>query len=67
MGKNVYTKVVEMLKNVDKKELSLDELKNLIIMHIGSTEITIQTALKTMNMTGLIEDIGNYRFKIVKN
>lgn len=66
MGKNVYTKVKEMLDNVKEKELTLDQLKGLIMTHIGSVETTIQTALKTMNMTGLIEDMGNYKFKIKK-
>lgn len=67
MGKTVYQKVQELLKDITDKEITLHELTSLITIHMGSTPVTISTALRTMGTTGLIKDIGNSRFIIVKN
>jgi len=66
MGINVYQKVVKMLATIEEDEISLPELEALICVFCGSKQITIDTALKTMAVTGLIKDIGNCRFKIRK-
>ena len=66
MGNTIYQNCVKMLKDVKKETVNLDELESLIIRFIGGQQGTISQALHVMGATGLIEDIGNYRFKIIK-
>lgn len=62
---NVYQRCVKALSGKEKGDtLSLDELKGLIMIHLGSQEVTIQQALKTMGLTGLLKDLGNFRFEV---
>ena len=63
----MYSRVKEMIENYEKDEISFDELVGLITIHIGSRRSTIDTAMRTLRSTGLLEDIGNARFKIRKN
>ena len=65
MGRNVYQKCVNILELRKGEKLTLDELKALIMMYIGSDARTVNQALETMAMTKLIKDIGNYRFKVL--
>ncbi len=64
MGKTIYKSCVELLESKKGKVIKLEELKALIIMHIGGQIGTINQALQIMGSTGLIKDIGNCRFKI---
>ena len=64
--RSVYFKWKELIKEIKEDEIKLFDLQSLIATYIGSNERTINTAVRTMGMTGLIEDIGNGRFKIVK-
>ena len=66
MGINVYSKVVKLVATIKEDEISLPELEALITVFCGSKQVTIDTALKTMAVTGLIKDIGNCRFKILQ-
>jgi len=63
--RNSFVKLKEMLKGSDDKVLTLTALRTLIMMHVGSSERTIQACLHIMGETGLIKDIGNYRFEIL--
>ena len=55
-----------MLRGKEGETRNLDDLKSLIIRHIGGQEKTITQALHVMGNAGLIKDIGNYRF-IIQN
>ncbi|MEK6881450.1 MAG: hypothetical protein AABY22_17640 [Nanoarchaeota archaeon] len=61
-----YSRLKKMIELIDSETLNLEELKGFIAIHIGSGPDTITNALKTLGMTGLITDIGNFRFKINK-
>lgn len=64
----VYQNCVKMLENVPKGEtITLPNLRTLIQRHIGGQEVTIMQALRTMGETGLIKDLGNARFKVLKD
>jgi len=65
MGKTIYSKCQEILKNYSGKEIGLMKLRQLVIMNIGGQERTITQALKVMGQTKLIQDIGNAHFKIL--
>ena len=63
MPKTIYQSCVKALEG-RKGTINLDDLKALIMMHIGSQERTIKQALQTMSYTNLIKDIGDCRFEI---
>ena len=65
MGSTTYSRLKEMLEKYRGEELTLDALRKLLMIHIGSDERTIQTGLKTMGETGLIKDIDNSSFEVV--
>jgi len=65
--RTVYSKCIKMLRDYIGDEINLEELTILIAVNCGSSKTTIDTAMKTMAMTNLIKDIGNFRFKIIKN
>jgi hypothetical protein len=67
MGKTIYSKCKEMLEGVDQEILTLDAIQSLILINIGGQAGTIKNAMFVMAQTGLIIDIGNSRFRIVKN
>ena len=64
-GRTNFARLKKMLEDKAGKIFNLDELKMLIAMNIGSTPSTIDNALRTMGMTGLIKDIGNTRFEVL--
>ncbi len=63
MARTVYQSCVKCLEDVEG-EMSIDELKSLIMREIGGQQNTILQALHVMDSTGLIEDIGNNRIKV---
>ena len=64
MGNTIYQNCAKMLEGVEGT-LTLDELRSLIMRFIGGQRGTVSNALNVMATTGLIEDIGNGRFKKV--
>ena len=65
-NRTVFAKVKKMIEELDQKEITLFELENLIMLNIGSAPSTISTALKTLSVSGLLKDIGNSRFKVIR-
>lgn len=63
--RNTYFKLKDMLASHDKKMITIADLRRLIIINIGSTERTIQSCLKIMGETGLIQDLGDFKFKVL--
>ena len=63
--RNSYFRLREMLVKYKGKTLTLFELQGLVTMNIGSTDKTVSQAVRTMGITGLIKDIGNFRFKVL--
>lgn len=62
-GRNTYSKLKQMLE--DKEGIiSIHELKKLIMINIGSDRRTIESCLRIMGDTGLIQDVGDCKFKI---
>ena len=63
-----YARLKTMIESLDKhkKTITLDELTSLISINITSTPKTIVNAMRTMGMTGLIKDIGQSRFEIIR-
>ena len=65
MGKTVYSKCVEMLKEIPKGErITLKGIEKLIIINIGGDSRTLKTAIKTMLATGLLIDIAANLFEV---
>jgi len=64
--RTTYSRLQSMLKQVPSSEITIHNLKKLIMINIGSNERTIDSCLRIMGDTGLIKDIGNCRFKILK-
>ena len=62
--RTTYSRLKSMLSQVDNSEITIHDLRNLIIKNIGSCERTIQSCLNIMGETGLLKDIDNSRFKI---
>ena len=62
--RNTFFKLKEMLKGADDKIITLPQLRTLLLIHVGSSERTIQSCLHIMGETGLIKDIGDSRFEI---
>ena len=58
-----YARLRKMLIGEDKI-ITINDLRSLIMINIGSDERTITACLKTMGATGLIKDIGDCRFEI---
>jgi len=54
-----------MLKESKDKTINIQTLRSLIIINIGSTERTIKSCLSIMGETGLIKDLGDYKFKVL--
>ena len=65
MPKTVYASCVECLKDQEGK-MTVDSLKTLIMMKIGGCDRTILQALHVMEQTGLIQDIGNGKIKVIR-
>lgn len=65
MGKTIYENCSEMLKDRKGETITLENLKGLIIKYIGGQQRTIDQALRVMATTGLIKDVGNWRFEIL--
>lgn len=65
MGKTIYQKCVKMLEFKKGEILTLDVLKSLIMMNIGSDYRTMNQALETMSLTRLIKDVDNFRFEVL--
>lgn len=63
--RNSYYRLKEMLEEYKGKTLSIHELKTLISVNLGCGDKTISQHLRSMGMTGLIEDIGDCKFKIL--
>lgn len=58
------SRVTAMMLKTTAKTMTLEQLENLIIIHLGSSPITIKAALRTLRAMGFIKDIGNARFEI---
>ena len=65
--RTTFHRLESMMFGVPEKEINLAKLRRLIIMNIGSSERTVYACLKIMLEMGMIEDLGNTKFKILKN
>ena len=65
MPKTIFSSCKEMLSKADKKVITLEQLRMLIQIHIGSQRGTIEQALRVMGSTGLIKDIGECKFEVL--
>ena len=64
--RNSYWRLKEMIEAVDTKVLTIHELKSLIIKCIGSHQKTVENSIRILGDTGLIKDVGNCRFEVLK-
>ena len=65
--RTTYYRLLKMLKNTDYEIIHINQLRKLVMMHIGGDERTITACLRVMGQTGLIQDMGDLKFKIIKN
>jgi len=63
--RNTYTRLKLLFVNYKGQELDLEGLKTIIRINIGATERTVLACLKILGSTGLVEELGNYRFKVL--
>lgn len=61
-----FYRLKTMLEKWPNSEIALNQLKALIAMNIATSPKLIENSVKVMAMTGLIKDIGNFRFRIIK-
>jgi len=61
-----YGRLVKLINELENETISLDELRVQIAMNIATDPKRMENAIKTMAMTGLIKDIGNFRFQVIK-
>ncbi len=66
-GRTTFSKIERFLKDVKVDEISFQELRKLLFMHIGSDERTLSKCMKIMVELGIIQDMGDCKFKILKN
>ena len=67
MGKTVLKKCKEMLRdNIKQDIINLQTLRHKTLIYVGGDERTILQAMRIMLDVGLIEDVGNSRFKIIR-
>ena len=62
-----YSRIKKMLEDHPYNEITLTELRSLIMVNIGSNAITIKNALIIIRETGLLKDIGNKFVKVNGN
>lgn len=66
MGKTQYTKCVELLNKIGKREISFEELTNLISINIGNDKYrVIRPCFDLMLRNKLIEEIEYGKFRIL--
>ncbi len=61
-----YDKAKEMLSDWTKGTITFGELELLIKRNIGTDPRTVSQAMRTMGDLGLIKDIGNTKFKVLR-
>ncbi len=67
MGKTIYSRCVDLLKENFKKgeKIGSKNLIKFLMMYVGGQDRTIKNSIKVMLQTKLIKDIGNMHFKIL--
>lgn len=66
MGKSQYQKCVDLLKEVQRDEITFDELITLIKIKIGNDRYrTVKPCFELMVYAKLIEEIEHGKFKIL--
>ena len=64
-GANRYKRAAELLKTFDKKTLTMNNIRRLIIMNLGSDEQKcVQPYLRIMIETGLIKETEHLKFLV---
>ncbi len=61
-----FSRLKKMLDEYDKDEISFDELRALISINIASTPKIVENAIKLMGIGGLLKDIGQTKFQIIR-
>ena len=66
MGKSQYKKCVDLLKECQRDEVTFDEIITLIKTKIGNDKYrTIKPCFELMELTKLIKEIADGKFKIL--
>ena len=66
-GRSTYNRVAKMMEDIESQTIHMNDLRKIIMMNIGSAERTINSCLKIMNEMGILKDLGNYKFEIIKH
>lgn len=64
--RTIYSKCKEITDEIKKDTISFMELETLIGTYMSGNPKTIEHHMRLMGMTGLIKDIGNGKFEIIK-
>lgn len=66
MGKTRYHKIKEILDDIVGQEYHQNKLWQRIMVYIGSDQRTIRDCMKLMIALGMIQELENMRYKIIK-
>ena len=63
--RSVYWKAKFIMNQRIGQCLTLDELKAIVSMEMGSSAKSVENAIRMMGVTKLIKDIGNAQFEVI--
>lgn len=66
MGKTRYNKIQEILKDIVGKTYHVNKLWQRIMVYIGSDRRTIRESMNTMITLGLIQEVKENHYKILR-
>lgn len=66
-GRTKYSRIVKLINSIEEEVLHLDKLRRIIMMEIGSSPKLVTETLHLMTDFGLIKEIDDFQFQIMKN
>ena len=66
-GRTRYNKITELLKPIVGQTLELHKLKNRVRIEIGTSEVVVEECLRLMMDLGLINEVSNLKFKVIRS
>jgi len=64
-GRTTYSKIKDIFEDREGV-ITIHEIRKLLIMNVGSDERTITSCLRIMAEVGMIKDLGEFKFEIIK-
>ena len=65
-GRTQFAHLKKMLDEYEGDEISFSDLRVLISINIAATPKIVDNAIRVMGISGLIKDIGQSKFRIIR-